>query len=227
MKILNKDRITSLELLEQINLFRKQEGRRKTTHKDLLIIIETELIGINRKRIEGGVCPEMQKQIETELNKIGIDILPYTNKQNRQSYQMYNLTYKQAVQVLVKESRFVRKSVINYIEHLETRVKQLERKKGKVIRKLETDAIKTLLEYGKVPKNKHSRYYTNYSRLPYVVLGIDKVDRDVLPAYDLEQIKEMETIIQLTIYKSIMELKPIKEIYNICKNKLINSLVQN
>lgn len=227
MEILTKNKITSLELLEQINLFREKEGRRKTTHKDLLIIIETELIGINRKRIAGGVCPEMQKQIESELNKIEIEILIYTNNQNRQTYPMYNLSYKQAIQVLVKESRFVRKSVINYIEQLEKRVQQLERRKGKVIRRLETDAIKTLLEYGKVPKEKHSKYYTNYSRLPYVVLNIDKVDRNILPIYYLEQIKEMETIIQLTIYKSIMELRPIKEIYNICKNTLINSLAQN
>lgn len=62
MEILKKNKITSLELLKQINFFRKQEGRIKTVHKDLLVIIETELIGINRKRIIGD--PKVQKQIE-------------------------------------------------------------------------------------------------------------------------------------------------------------------
>lgn len=57
-KLNHKDRyITSLELLEQINFFREQEGNPKTTHKDLLIIIETEFTDINRKRVEGGGVP--------------------------------------------------------------------------------------------------------------------------------------------------------------------------
>lgn len=34
-KIMDKDMITSLELLEQINFFRNQEGTPNTNHKDL------------------------------------------------------------------------------------------------------------------------------------------------------------------------------------------------
>lgn len=55
---------------------------------------------------------------------------------------MYNLAFKQGVQVLVKESKLVRKSVINYIKQLESRVKQLKRRNGKIIRRLETDTKK-------------------------------------------------------------------------------------
>ena len=44
MKVLeNKNMITSLEILEQINIFRKQEGNRtELQHKDLLKIIRDE-----------------------------------------------------------------------------------------------------------------------------------------------------------------------------------------
>lgn len=43
LTLLNKDPITSLELVEQINFFRKQEGRKtETQHKTLLEIIRNE-----------------------------------------------------------------------------------------------------------------------------------------------------------------------------------------
>ena len=43
LSILTKDTITSLELVEQINFFRKQEGRKtETQHYDLLKIIRNE-----------------------------------------------------------------------------------------------------------------------------------------------------------------------------------------
>lgn len=43
LTLLNKDTITSLELVEQINFFRKQEGRKtETQHYDLLKIIRNE-----------------------------------------------------------------------------------------------------------------------------------------------------------------------------------------
>ena len=42
-KLMNKNTITSLEILEQINLFRKQEGNRaELQHKTLLEIIRDE-----------------------------------------------------------------------------------------------------------------------------------------------------------------------------------------
>lgn len=97
--------ITSLELLKQINFFRSQSNETKSQlrHDTLMTIIRNEFeeeIGI-------------QKLLET----------PYTHKQNGQSYLMFNLTLSQAKQVLVRESRFVRKAVIAYIEELETKSK--------------------------------------------------------------------------------------------------------
>ena len=41
--LVEKDKITSLEILEQINFFRKQEGKKtETQHKTLLEIIRNE-----------------------------------------------------------------------------------------------------------------------------------------------------------------------------------------
>ena len=100
MKVLeNKNMITSLEILEQINIFRKQEGNRaELLHKTLLEIIRDEF------------SEEIGEQ----------KILPssYINSQNKKQ-PMFVLTLSQAKQVLVRESKFVRKKIIAQLEELE------------------------------------------------------------------------------------------------------------
>lgn len=107
LSILTKDTITSLELVEQINFFRKQEGRKtEIQHKTLLTIIRNEF--------------------EEEIHEQKI-ILMFQNVEigngatKKRPY--YILTLNQAKQVLMRESVAVRRAVIKYIEHLE---KQLE-----------------------------------------------------------------------------------------------------
>ena len=98
----SKDSITSLELVEQINFFRKQDkNRAELKHKTLLEIIRDEF------------SEEIGQQ----------KILPssYKNSQNKE-YPMFILTFNQAKQVLVRENKVVRKAVIKYIEELEKRV---------------------------------------------------------------------------------------------------------
>jgi len=95
----SKEFITSLELLEQINFFRK-ENKEKTElgHNDLLKIIRDEF------------------SEEISLGKISQS--NYKNDRGRE-YPMFKLTLSQAKQVLVRESKFVRKSVIAKLEQLE------------------------------------------------------------------------------------------------------------
>ena len=102
---LNKDRITSLELLDQINIFRKQEGNRaELQHKDLLKIIRNEF--------------------EEEINEGKISLVEYKDKKG-ELRPMYILTYNQAKQVLLRESKFVRRAVIHYVERLEEELQLL------------------------------------------------------------------------------------------------------
>lgn len=90
--------ISSLVLCEQINIFRQVDGNSELAHKTLLAIIRDEF--------------------EEEISRQ--DFLPseYTNDRGR-TYPMFNLTHSQAKQVLVRESKTVRKAVIAYIEKLE------------------------------------------------------------------------------------------------------------
>lgn len=99
-----KDKLTTIELLEQINHFRGEiEGKRKELkHYDLLKIIRNEF--------------------DQEINAGKISVVEYKDKKG-ELRPMYTLTLSQAKQVLVRESKLVRKAVIKYIETLEEKLK--------------------------------------------------------------------------------------------------------
>lgn len=97
--IMNKQTITSLELLEQINFFRKQEGKKtELGHNDLLKVIRDEF--------------------EEEISLGKISQSTYMTDRGRE-YPMFELTISQGKQVLVRESKFVRRAVIHRLEELE------------------------------------------------------------------------------------------------------------
>lgn len=98
-----KETITSLELVEQINLFRKEEGKENELRHDTLL-------SIIRDEFEEEIS--LQKILESK----------YKNDRGRE-YPMFVLTIPQAKQVLVRESKFVRKHMIAYLEQLEEAVK--------------------------------------------------------------------------------------------------------
>lgn len=237
MEFLSKESINSKELLKQINIFREMEYKEKEAsnilteaqkkrghyielqHNDLLKKIRDEFnIQVN----EGKKSLVENKIIPTSVE--GIFETTYKDEKG-ELRTMFILTIDQAKQVLLRESRIVRRKVIEYLNLLEKRIRQLERKKGITARKGETEAIKMLLEYGEIPKEKHNLYYMTYSKLPFVVLGMKRVERDKLPADDLDLIKELENIIEKTILKGIVKKLDVKAIYKECKKACIDSLV--
>ena len=229
MEFLSKESINSKELLKQINYFREMEYQEKKEnnllteaqkkrghyielqHNDLLKKIRDEFnIQVN----EGKISLVENKIISTSVE----GIFETTYKDDKGELRpMFILTIDQAKQVLLRESKVVRKAVIQYLNLLEKRIRELERKKGKITRKQETDSIKMLMEYGNIPKEKQHLYYMTYSKLPFIVLGMKKVSRDNLPADDLNLIKELERIIQMTILTSIIKGLDVKAIYQECK----------
>lgn len=237
MEFLSKESINSKELLKQINIFREMEYKEKEAnntlteaekkrghytklkHKTLLGIIRNEFnIQVN----EQNILPVENKIIPTSVN--GIFETSYKDDKG-ELRPMFILTIDQAKQVLLRESRIVRRKVIEYLNLLEKRIRQLERKKGITARKGETEAIKMLLEYGNIPKEKQHLYYMTYSKLPFVALGMKRAERDKLAADDLEEIKELENIIEKTILKGIVKKLDVKAIYKECKKACIDSLI--
>ena len=210
MKVLiNKKSITSLELLEQINMFREQEKKSKMRHFDLLKIIE--------------------KEFREEINERKISFIEYTDSRQRKQ-KAYNLTFSQAKQVLLKESSTVRKAVIKYIEKLENTIIQLQEQKitearylGKITRKLETDSIKGLMAYGRIEPRNQWKYYKHYTNLAYSVMGYNpknKPKREEMAQGELIILDKLENVINMEISNNIALGTPFILIYQNVKDKL-------
>lgn len=247
MEILNKDRITSLELLEQINLFRVKEGRNELQHKDLLKIIREEFF---EEIGEGKISPtskvddnKISVQKILEISKIDDNKIyetTYIDQWNRKQ-PMYNLTFNQAKQVLARESKTVRKAVFKYIEYLEkkyiTAIKILNNKNSpewleirqgsKENNKSFRDTLKSLESYAIARgSTKANLIYRNYTKLINKLSGTDDT-RDSLTPYKLHLIEQLENILKKEINKGMTELKDYKAIYRNCKmkgNEFINFL---
>lgn len=103
MIVKNKDKITSLKIVAEINKFRKEEGNKnELRHDNLLQIIRDEF--------------------SEEISLLKIQESTYKNDRGRE-YPMFILSLNQAKQILMRESKFVRKAMINYIETLEEKLK--------------------------------------------------------------------------------------------------------
>lgn len=117
MDLITKDRITSLELLEQINLFRKQEGKKKVLRHDTLR-------DIIKDEFEEEIL--FQKILEKSISSNG-----------GRPIKSFELTLNQAKQVLMRESKFVRRAIIHYIERLENALKSNKSQKEQLLLELE------------------------------------------------------------------------------------------
>ena len=233
MEFLSKESINSKELLKQINLFRETEYKEKEANNQLteaqkkrghyIELTHDNLLKIIRDEFNIKVNVVNKNAVKNNNHYNGP--IETTYKDNKGEFRtMFILTIDQAKQVLLRESKVVRKAVIQYLNLLEKRIRELERKKGKITRKHETDSIKMLMEYGNIPQEKQRLYYMTYSKLPFIVLGMKKVSRDTLPADDLNLIKELESIIQVTILTSIIKGLDVKAIYQECKKACSEAL---
>ena len=103
MELKLKDTVTSLELLEQINFFRKKERELEEKENRLLK-------NINHDSLLKIIRDEFEEEISLgELNESNY-------KSRGKEYPMFILTFNQGKQILARESKTVRKAVFVYIE---------------------------------------------------------------------------------------------------------------
>lgn len=207
-----KENITSLELLELINKFREEEGNKtRLEHSDLLKMIRKEF----KKQIGAGkISPTSY-----------IDI--WNRKQPK-----FDLTLKQALRLLTKESVEVREKVFEYIEKLEKQNEQLKimllnrqnsewlltRKQGKITRRKETDAIAELIPYAKSQGSKNAdKLYIVYSKLVNRLAGIENGTREMADIETLLYIKKLEDLFSKVMIERMSMDVFYKKIYEECK----------
>ena len=148
MEFLSKESINSKELLKQINIFRELEYKEKEAnntlteaqkkrgryielrHDNLLRTIRDELnIKIDLLNFEEMLKEKEQLNFEPMFID-GIFVSTYKDSYDREQI-MFILTIDQAKQVLLRESKVVRKAVIQYLNSLEKKIRQLEKEKQK------------------------------------------------------------------------------------------------
>ena len=237
MKAIQKNKtITSLELLKKINELREKEylekakagtltkaerKRRKfieLRHDTLISIIKNEfseeIAGLKIYLSEDlGKCNKDKDKGKIYVNK-------YKDTSGKEN-EMFVLALNQAKQVLMRESKYVRKAVIGYIDYLENQNRQLEeltrlqaRELAKATRNIETLNIKALLYYGKVSKPKQKFHYIRYTNLARDIAGIPKgLKRDELTQGQLGILQQVELIMSAVINECINEQIPFTLIY--------------
>lgn len=124
-ELINKNEMTSLKLLEQINLFRQEEYKIKKENRTLTEaeIKRESYVELRHDTLLDIIRDEFEEEISLQK------ILESTYKNDRgKEYPLFILTLNQAKQVLLRESKYVRRATIQYIEKLEQFIKELPEK---------------------------------------------------------------------------------------------------
>lgn len=219
-----REMITSKELLVQVNLFREQEYKAKRANGTL-----TEAEKKRGKFVElehKDLLKVIRDEFEEEIDEGKISPMSYKDTYSREQ-TMFILTYNQAKQVLLRESKFVRRAIIHYIEVLEQAIIDksksewlLTRQQGKLVRREETDAIQNLIEYAKQQGSQHAdNMYMSYSKLVNSLVGIKANSRDKADFEILSRIRILEDMFTKIILNSIDDDIFYKEIYQKCKKQ--------
>ena len=96
----NTQKFTSVYLTEQINIFRKEEGKSDLRHSDLIRKIELEF--------------------EDEINERKISSVNYLDKKGEKR-KCYELDFEESLQLLMSESKKVRKQVVVKLKQLQSK----------------------------------------------------------------------------------------------------------
>ena len=94
------------------------------------------------------------------------------------------------------------------------------RAEGKMIRKVETDAIKEFIEYAKSNGSHNGeRYYTIITKATNSILGISTGERGSLTATQLEHLAMVERVIASALTQGIEKQMKYKDIYRLASSK--------
>ncbi|PGH20605.1 transcriptional regulator [Fusobacterium polymorphum] len=219
-----KNQITSLELLDQINLFRKEEYKEKLKNNTLTEAQKKRGKAVKLEHYD--LLDIIRDEFEKEITDGKISVSEYKDTTGRK-LPMFILTLNQAKQVLLRESKYVRRAIITYIEVLEQAIIDkaksewlLTRQQGKLVRREETDVIQELIEYAKRQGSEHSdKLYMTYSKLVNSLVGIKANSRDKVDFGILMIIRQLEDMFTRVIASSMENELHYKEIYKICKNQ--------
>lgn len=96
--------------------------------------------------------------------------------------------------------------------------RDIARLEGKQVRRIETDSIKSLVDYATAQGSESAnKYYANVTRLTNKLVGIEAGERDKLDIATLQKISVIETVISMAIRDGIKAGLGYKDIYRLAK----------
>lgn len=105
--------------------------------------------------------------------------------------------------------------------------RDIARLDGKQVRRLETDAIKHLVEYAKASgSSRPEMYYVSLTTMTNKSLGIEAGQRDRMDARQLQLLKIAETLVEIAIRDGLKAELHYKDIYRLCKDRVSDVLTQ-
>jgi phage regulator Rha-like protein len=113
---------------------------------------------------------------------------------------------------LVKAFRDARKQIAE---------RDTARIEGKKVRRLETDAIKSLVDYATAKGSQSANfYYANITKMTNSVVGIEAGQRDNLDARQLQLLSVAENMVAIAIRDGLKADLDYRQIYALCKDRL-------
>jgi phage regulator Rha-like protein len=133
---------------------------------------------------------------------------------------------------LMRNNNHIIKAKLNLVKAFRDARKQLAerdiaRLDGKQVRRLETDAIKHLVEYAKASgSSRPEMYYSNITKMTNKALGIESGQRASMDARQLQILKLAETMVEIAIRDGLKAELHYKDIYRLCKDRVSDVLGQ-
>lgn len=188
-----------------------------------------EAAGVKRRSVTHLI--QQHKADFQEFGRVRFEITPLQTAGGIQKVTVYHLNEQQATllmtylknteQVRAFKKELVRQFYVmrDFIRERQSPIWQDTRALGKEIRRMETDAIKALVDYATAQGSQHAaRYYQSISSLANRTAGI--IERDKAHTVELSALLMVEKIIAQEIRTGIEAGRPYKNIYQSIKERM-------
>lgn len=146
----------------------------------------------------------------------------YFDTQGRKQTE-YHLNQELTITLISGYSVKLRHAIVKRWMELEKEVAKVKatRLDSKAVRRLETNAIKDLVQYAEASGSKSANmYYASITKMTNNMLGIESGQRDKLTSRQLDQVRIAETIVKMAINDGLEKSLPYREIYKLCKDRV-------
>lgn len=191
--------------------------------------IVAECAGVKRHAVKSLI--EKHRTDFEDFGKVAFQMQPLPGSKTGQKITVYHLNEQQATLLMTylkntEQVRAFKKELVrqfyamrDFIRERQSPIWQDTRALGKEIRRMETDAIKALVDYATAQGSQHAaRYYQSISSLANRTAGI--VERDKAHTVELSALLMVEKIIAQEIRTGIEAGRPYKNIYQSIKERM-------